>query len=328
VADIIGHQYFNSSCHFINDHYVISGSFDRTVKVWNLDLVLQNKFVTVDKHNRFVAHISLTSDDKYIVTGSVDNTIKIWDKNTVKSLRTITAHEDRVNSCSITSDNKYIVSSSNDNTIKIFELETGKEIRSITAHTKGVRCSDVSYDKKFILSIGTNETNVKLWDFETGNMVIEIPNAHTNALEYCKFSKDGSFFGTCSRDGTAKIWDTKTTQLKKTLEGHKDDVLNMDFSSDGNFVVTGGLDKTVRVHNLQTNTTVVSEHSGRVLNVGYSLNGKYVVSASWDKTVKLWSPAGKYLVTIDDAENFAISNTFIVTATYSQHNLIVFKLIE
>jgi len=250
-------------------------------------------------------------------------------KYPVKILYTIRAHKDRINTCCITSDDKYIVSTSNDNTIKIFELETAKEIRSITAHTRGVKCGDVSHNMKLIISCGQYENSIRLWDFETGNMVTEILKCHTGDIEYCKFNKDASLFGTCSKDNTAKLWDTKTGECKQIFEGHENEVSLIDFSIDGKNVITSSLDKTVRQWDISTKTcTTFSGHSGRILNAGYSPSGKYIMSASWDKTVKLWDPTGKYLVTVDDAENSTLNDIYLVTATYSQHSLIIYKIIE
>jgi len=246
-----------------------------------------------------------------------------------KTLYTITAHNDRVNTCNITSDDKYIVSTSNDNTIKIFELETSKEIRSITGHTHGVKSGDVSRDMKLIISSGLYETSIRLWDFETGNMVTEILDCHAGHIENCKFSRDSSLFGTCSKDGTAKIWDTKTRECKQTFKGHVGDVLLIDFSIDGKTIITTGLDKSIRLWDINTKECAsILGHAGRVLHAGYSPAGKYIMSASWDKTVKLWEPKGKYLITVDDAENSALNNTHLVTASYSQHSLVVYKIIE
>jgi len=53
--------------------WCFSGSYDTTVKVWNLD-TLQ----TVETLHHMAKVESLVVTDRYIISGGTDNTIKIW----------------------------------------------------------------------------------------------------------------------------------------------------------------------------------------------------------------------------------------------------------
>lgn len=56
--------------------FVVSGSFDNLVKVW--DMNKGSLIRTLKGHNRYVSSLALTSDARYIVSGSFDRMIKVW----------------------------------------------------------------------------------------------------------------------------------------------------------------------------------------------------------------------------------------------------------
>ncbi|KAB8318151.1 hypothetical protein SD81_021000, partial [Tolypothrix campylonemoides VB511288] len=61
----------------LDGKYVISGSDDETLKVWNLQSG-QEKF-TLSGHTNSVNAVAVTSDSKYVISGSSDQTLKVWD---------------------------------------------------------------------------------------------------------------------------------------------------------------------------------------------------------------------------------------------------------
>ena len=59
-----------------DNKYIISGSHDKTIRIWNL---LQKRQETVFRgHTDSVNSVVVTSNNKYINSGSDDSTIRIW----------------------------------------------------------------------------------------------------------------------------------------------------------------------------------------------------------------------------------------------------------
>lgn len=62
-------------------------------------------------------------------------------------------------------------------------------------------------------------------------------------------------------------------------------------SPDGQLLVSGGNDRTIKVRSLHTGRILrtLSGHSGSVYTVAISPNGRTLVSGSWDNTIKVWN---------------------------------------
>lgn len=75
------------------------------------------------------------------------------------------------------------------------------------------------------------------------------------------------------------------------LEGHTNRVHSIDFAPDGQLLVSGGADKTVRLWSVPRREALYTYqgHTSWVRHVAFSPVGETVASASNDTTVCLWS---------------------------------------
>ena len=83
----------------------------------------------------------------------------------------------------------------------------------------------------------------------------------------------------------------RNISLDKTLIGHSDSVWSVDLSSDGQTLVSGSEDKTIKIWNLNTGqvSRTLLGHSDAVRSVTLSPDGQILASGSGDKTIKLWN---------------------------------------
>jgi WD40 repeat protein len=79
----------------------------------------------------------------------------------------------------------------------------------------------------------------------------------------------------------------------RVLQGHVEDVMAVTFAPDGRTLVTGGLDKTVRLWDPGTGQerTVLGRHPGAVYAVAFSPDGRTLASAGGSMSLRLWDVA-------------------------------------
>jgi WD40 repeat protein len=81
--------------------------------------------------------------------------------------------------------------------------------------------------------------------------------------------------------------------LLSVIEGHTDSAYSIAYSANGQRLVSGSSDRTVRLWSAVTgeNIAVFQGHEGSVTSVGCSPDGQRIVSGSDDKTVRVWNTA-------------------------------------
>ena len=139
--------------------FVISGSRDNTLQVWDLEAGKEE--LTLMGHSGAVLSITTTIDGQWVISGSVDQTIKVWNLETGKERFTLKGHHSSVSTIAVTSDGHRLVSGAYDQTIKVWNLETGEEKFTITGHEGTIFSVAITSDDKWIIS-GSEDRMLKV----------------------------------------------------------------------------------------------------------------------------------------------------------------------
>jgi WD40 repeat protein len=306
-----------------NGKYIVSGSDDETIKLWDLNT---GRLVrSFEGHTDEVWSVAITPNGKYIVSGSRDNTIKLWDINTGKLIRSFKGHVEPVQVVVITQNGKYIVSGSDDKTIKLWDIKTGRLVRSFEGHKGPVRSVTITPNRKYIVS-GSWDDTIKLWNINTGKLIKSF-KGHKDDVSSVAISPNGNYIVSGSRDNTIKLWDINTRKILRNIntgkilrnfKGHTDEVWSVTITPNGKYIVSGSFDNTIKLWDIYTGKLIRSfeEQTDDVNSVAISPNGKYIVSGCC-KTIKLWNLEAK----VDKKARYAW-NEFVEYYTASNDDLI------
>ncbi|GMM35751.1 ubiquitin-binding SDF ubiquitin ligase complex subunit [Saccharomycopsis crataegensis] len=243
-------------CLQFNHKILITGSYDCTVKVW--DLKTCKVIRTLVGHTRGVK--TLVFDDKKVITGSLDGTIMVWNLATGTSLSTYRGHSDGIMSVDMLG--KTIVSGSADKTIKIWNVET-RTCHTLRGHTDWVNSVKIHGPSKTIIS-ASDDCTIRIWSLENNSClkVFSGPNGHIGQVQ-CALPL--TIHDTIVEDENSD----EETESPENRAAHND---------------------TPRTNNVVASTAIASvENSSNLVNS--QINGalpSHILSCGLDNQIKLW----------------------------------------
>jgi WD40 repeat protein/serine/threonine protein kinase len=275
---------------------IVSGSWDRTIKVWNAFRGEETR--TLKGHTGDISSVAFSPDGTQIISGSYDKTIKVWNAISGEETNTLKGHQGGVFSVAISPDGTQIVSGSLDKTIKVWNANGGEETLTLKGHAGGVGSVAFSSGGTQIAS-GSYDKTIKVWSPISGERIHTL-KGHHGPVKSVAFSPDGTQIVSGSSDKTIKVWNAISGEQTLTLKGHAGDVSSVAFSPDGTQIVSGSYDNTIKVWNATSGKETLTltghagdvssyENTGGVNSVAFSPDGSQIVSGSYDNTIKVWN---------------------------------------
>lgn len=132
-------EVFGCEWNHINKGKILSASYDRTIKLWDITAPASLATFTHD----FVVYQAIWHPTHESIFGSCsgDQSVRIWDIRSGKEVKRIHAHLNEVLSCDFNKYENFIATSSTDGQIKLWDLRSTIEspIMTLTGHKLAVR---------------------------------------------------------------------------------------------------------------------------------------------------------------------------------------------
>ena len=296
VRTLEGHTDRVYSVAFAPDgNMLASGSWDSTIKLW--DARSGALLRTLDGHANEVLSVAFAPDGQTLASGGY-KTVKLWDARSGALVRTLEGHTSWVNSVAFAPHGNMLASGSWDSTIKLWDAHSGELLRTLEGHTEDVTSVAFAPDGNTLAS-GSDGNTIKLWDARSGETLRTL-ESHTSLVDSVAFAPDGSTLASGSSDNAIKLWDARSGELQLSIDargpgyerkGHASDVDSVAFAPDGNTLVSGSSDNTIKLWDARSGEVLrtLDGHANEVRSVAFAPDGKTLASGSYDNTIKLWS---------------------------------------
>jgi WD40 repeat protein len=178
--------------------------------------------------------------------------VNIWDARTGREIGLLGTHDREVRAVVFSPQGGRLASASGDGKVKLWDASRLSEkqepcIQPIQARVPGQSVNvDFSPDGQRLATAG-EENTVKIWNVQTGEL-LQTLRGHNGDIYAVAFSpEDGRWIASGGEDSAVKVWDSHTAKLVRNFRGHKSIVTSVVFSPDGQRLVSGSRDTTVKV---------------------------------------------------------------------------------
>nr|XP_054484472.1 chromatin assembly factor 1 subunit B [Agelaius phoeniceus] len=166
------------------------------------------------------------------------------------------------------------------------------------------------------------DTTVRIWKVEKGpdgKAIVEFLSnlaRHTKAVNVVRFSPSGDILASGGDDAVILLWklndskeleplvfqDDDEAQLNKenwavikTLRGHLEDVYDICWTSDGNYMASASVDNTAIMWDVNKGqkVSIFNEHKSYVQGVTWDPLGQYIATLSCDRVLRVYSTQTK-----------------------------------
>lgn len=288
VVKFDGHTDGVLCCAFDNQKLMMSGSYDKTIKIWNTD--------TGELIRTLVGHTmgvkAIVFDEQKLISGGLDSTLKVWNWRTGECISSYTGHREGVTSVDYY--DKIIVSGSADKTVKVWHVDS-RTCYTLRGHTDWVTCVKI-HSKSGTLFSGSDDSTVRLWDLETNECVKVYGGV-----------EDGGHTGQIQTVIPFTYKDKMNTDEENIQEGDSNEnAIANDSDSDNEdqepkeidpldkyndlptHLLTASLDNTIKLWDARTGKCIRTQF-GHIEGVwSIAADTFRIVSGAHDKTIKIW----------------------------------------
>jgi WD40 repeat protein/basic membrane lipoprotein Med (substrate-binding protein (PBP1-ABC) superfamily) len=251
---------------------IASASDDRSARVW--DAHTGRELLSLRNHNGNVDSVAFSPDGKRLVTGAEDGVARVWDAATGQELFRLAGHTGPVADvafspqCASTPQTvtemcgPQIATASWDGTGRLWNASFDRELLTLYTPAASAGAFNANGTR---LAAGFASGSIKVWDAVQavdmalrGQQAVPAPVREVASLRNVgspvrslAFSADGSLLAAGLDDKTISVQEVNTGAERLRLRGHTAEVYSVVFSPDGRYLVTAGLDYSVKIWDLR-----------------------------------------------------------------------------
>ncbi|KAK9475616.1 WD40-repeat-containing domain protein [Lipomyces japonicus] len=218
------------------------------------DIILKTSFDHTAIEPFFTGTAASISEDQNLLATAYGEDVVITDLSSGQRQNKIKGDTEQVTALALSPDGKFLVVCSRSLQMRIYSLPDCNLVRSIKAHDGPVIVIHID-STSTLIATGGADSAVKVWDL-AGGFNTHTFRGHTGIISAVSIygEKGGTRWQVASGsdDTQVRIWDLVKRKCIAVLEeGHVSVVRGLDFSADGNTLISGGRDKVVNVWSLK-----------------------------------------------------------------------------
>ncbi|KAM9820963.1 LOW QUALITY PROTEIN: autophagy-related protein 16-1 [Neosynchiropus ocellatus] len=201
---LTGHSGKVLSARFLLDNArIVSGSYDRTLKLWDLRSKVCMKTVFAGSSCN-----DIVCTEQCVMSGHFDKKVRFWDIRSESIVQELELHG-RVTSLDLNHDRTELLTCSRDDLVKIVDLRTNAIRQTFSA--QGFKCGadwtrvTFSPDGSYVAG-GSADGTLYIWNVLTGKVDRTLDRNHSSAINSVSWSPSGTFVVSVEKSSRAILW--------------------------------------------------------------------------------------------------------------------------
>lgn len=266
---------------------IISGSRDKTAKIWNFDGHSSfSEGSTLSDHTNFISAVLYLEEEKWICTASNDSTICLYIFGNISPFATLKGHTGTVCCLSRGFGAQTLLSGSWDKTARVWEISENMPPTSLElkGHDAAVWAVATVPNGRYVT--GSADKNIFMWNTK-GEKVLVIKGHNDCVRGLIGLPNNGLL--SCGNDAVIKLWN-EDGECIRDYHGHGNYIYGIALGPDGDKFVTCGEDSSIRLWSIEKGADgdALMIPAQSVWAVTFLVNGD-IVSGSSDGVVRVFT---------------------------------------
>ncbi|CAJ0846168.1 16108_t:CDS:2 [Entrophospora sp. SA101] len=220
---------------------VFTASADKSVRIWNNTKKGYKTSSTISIHNAEVTSIALNPTKDYLVSVSEDST---WGFHDIATAQTLVKIENRYSCVKFHPDGLILGTGTNDSVVRIWDIKAQQNVATMEGHTGKVKSLSFS-ENGYYLATSSEDNLIKIWDLRKQTNVHTLTLENTKKINKVVWDYSGQYIAVCGSD--IRIFQSKTWNELIHITENIGEITDMKFGSLAKFLITSGLDRSLRI---------------------------------------------------------------------------------
>jgi len=230
-----------------------SAGADKTIRLWDPS---SGELRRVFKgHSYAVRSMKFLPDGRHLVSASFDRSVRLWDLSVEIEPNIALGHTGPIYGVSFNQDSSWLATGGFDQTLIIWDVASGAALHSIHAHDGVIQSTEFHPSEPEIATSGNGL--IRLWDANSGKRLRVFANPDID-VSMLRYDSSGSRLATGTATGQIFVLDSTAGTTQLAIDGHDNQVRDVQWSPDGRSLASTSDDGTARLWDSETGAQLES----------------------------------------------------------------------
>ena len=305
VTTLLGHEAPVTSLAFNSNHsHLISGSEDRTVRVWDIADPKFPELLKYTEHDSAVQAVQF-ADAATVLSAGTDGKIHQWKLADGELVRSLEGHAGQVRSLAVSATT--VASASADGTVRLWNRSNGMAVRTIE-HGARVTHVALSVDNSKVASWG-DDRQLKIWQTADGSLVKTVNTAEQDLTSLAFSPNSQQLAATVGSE--VRTWQTSDGGELQFFPEHALLTKAVAYLPDSKTLISVDAGNSLRRSTVAAVRSIIA-HENSIVDAALFQGGNALATVGGDGIVKQWTTSNGQMTREFTTENAKLQS---ITAT-------------